>query len=93
MSESNRVLNAPGHTAILRNPTGLARAKKHLFELLDLTQFCSFLGFLSWDFHRAFKIGPMFFWSKALGPRGGGEGAGPWREDADRWSPTCKGKV
>lgn len=41
-SELNRVLNAPGRPAILRNPAGLDKAKNRLFELLDLTQFCNF---------------------------------------------------
>lgn len=35
-----------------------------------------FLGSLSWDFHRAFKIGLVFLWNKAPGPRGGGRGPG-----------------
>lgn len=54
VSESNHVLNAPGHTAILRNPAGLDKAKNHLLWAAGSDPILQFLGFLSWDFHRAF---------------------------------------
>ena len=93
VSESNHIFNAPGHTAILRNPVGLDKAKNHLLRAAGSDPILQFLGFLSWDFHRAFKMGPMFFWSEALGPREGCEDLRTvtrdesW-EDAHKCSPA-----